>query len=547
MARFGESYCWMIKDDPSVCPYIGSGEEHLLSDLRKRNREKCIECVEFQGDLKRLAEEKGSVFEVFPLILDELLKKRRKISRYGKSLEIKEEMFDMLVHLSTSLKLVLDVDEILYKGLVAFTAGSIFGFNRAIVLLSSGNNRRLRGYFALGPKDREEAISIWREISEKNLTIQDLLRFSPHTFNKEKEKFRDILEKMEFNISEEPFRRVFKTETILRVSPHDEIPLVLRDFYKDIPFWIIPFFSHLKRLLGVVLLDNFLTNKEVSEEEMKAMEIFATEISLALERGLTYEELEEKVETLEEANVKLKEHQELIMRLRAEASIGEMVLQVTHSFKNPVIAIAGLARVLKKKTASDVTIAKYTDAILEEAFKLEKTLKDFVNFIKTKYISDRSPIDINRVVELLYQENKTKGKLHGINFHLNLSRELPLVLGNDYQLYNCIENIVNNSIEAMAGGGELFIETEAQNGFVSISIKDTGPGIPEEVMKNLFKPFFTTKSIGSGLGLYTSKEIIEKMGGNITVSCEIEKGCKVTINLPALGKEVNHEQNPGSG
>ena len=66
-------------------------------------------------------------------------------------------------------------------------------------------------------------------------------------------------------------------------------------------------------------------------------------------------------------------------------------------------------------------------------------------------------------------------------------------------------------------------------------------------MRNLFKPFFTTKSIGSGLGLYTSKEIIEKMGGNIVVSCEIEKGCKVVINLPVLGKGVNYEKNLGSG
>ena len=83
--------------------------------------------------------------------------------------------------------------------------------------------------------------------------------------------------------------------------------------------------------------------------------VFALEISLALERGLTYEELEEKVETLEEANVKLKEHQELITKLRAEASIGDMVLQLTHSFKNPVIAIAGLARILKKRAQTDLT------------------------------------------------------------------------------------------------------------------------------------------------------------------------------------------------
>ncbi|MGH7909643.1 MAG: GAF domain-containing sensor histidine kinase, partial [Thermodesulfobacteriota bacterium] len=365
-------------------------------------------------------------------------------------------------------------------------------------------------------------------------------------FHKEKEKFSEVLKRMEFDLDEEVFKKAFKSGTFLRVSPGERVPDAIHDFYQDTPFWIVPLFSHLKRPLGVILLDNFLTGKEISQEEAKAVEIFATEISLALERGLTYEELEEKVETLEEANVKLKEHQELIMKLREEASIGEMVLQLTHSFKNPMIAIAGLARLLKRKTTDPSSVSKYTDAILEEAIKLENTHKDFINFVKTKYTCEKTPIDINKVVELLYQEKKNKEKSQGVNFHLNLGSNLPLVLGNDYQLYNCIENMVNNSIEAMPEGGELFIETAAEDGFVSVGIKDTGSGISDEVMKNLFKPFFTTKTIGSGLGLYTAKGIIENLGGHIVVSCERDKGCNVTVKIPIHRKEVIDEQNLSS-
>src|SRR4030067_1050067 len=406
MAKFGDSYCWMIKDDPSVCPYIRPGEEYLINDVNKRIREKCIECEELKNDLKNLGEEKGPMFGTFSTVLDEFRKREQKLEKYGKSLKVKEEMFDTMAHLSTSLNFVLDLDEILYKVLVAFTAGSSFGFNRAIMLLSQKG--KLRGYFAVGPKSPEEAYTIWNDISQKNLTIVDLLIFSPQLFQKEKEKFKEVL-----------------------------------------------------------------------QEEIKAIEIFSTEISLALERGLTYEELEEKIETLEEANVKLKEHQELIMKLREEASIGEMVLQMTHSFKNPTIAIAGLARLLKKKTNDPSSVSKDTDAILEEAIKLEKTHKDFINFVKTKYTSEKTPIDINKVVELLYQEKKNKEKYQCVNFHLNLGSNLPLVLGNDYQLYNCIENIVSNSIEAMPEGGELFIETAEEDGFVSVGIKDKGPGISD--------------------------------------------------------------------
>jgi len=539
MAKFGDNYCWMIKNDPRVCPFIKPGDEYLLNDLEARIREKCIGCQELRNDLSFLSMEKGSTYEVLPIVLDELVKKEQKIRKFGKSLEIKEEMFDILVHLSTSLKLVLDVDEILYKALVAFTAGSSIGFNRAISLLA--DDRKLSGHFAMGPLDRHEALSIWHEISDKKLTLEELLVFSPTIFHKEREKFREVLDAMEFSLEEDPFRSVFQSENSIRFSDGERLPGVLRDFYKDTPFWIIPLLSHLRRPLGVVLLDNFLTKKELSVEEVKALEIFALEISLALERGITYEELEGKVETLEEANVRLREHHELITKLRAEAQIGDMVLQLTHSFKNPVIAIAGLARILKKKIQPNQPIYRHANALLEEAVKLEKTLRDFVAYTRTKYLSDTSEIDINKVVGLLYEEKKSAGIQQDITFHLGLSEDLPPVLGNEYQIYTCLENIVNNSIEAMPDGGALYIATKTQNGSIAIEVADTGPGISEEVMRNLFTPFFTTKSVGSGLGLYTSKEIIEKMGGNISVHCVKDKGCAVTLSFPLAGEKEDYE------
>ncbi len=539
MAKFGDKYCWMIKDDPRVCPFIKPGEDHMLNDLEARIREKCIGCQELYNDMTFLSMEKGSIFEVLPTVLDELVKREQKIRKFGRSLEIKEEMFDILVHLSTSLKLVLDVDEILYKALVAFTAGSSFGFNRAVSLLA--DDRKLSGHFAIGPLDRSEALSIWHEISDKKLTLEELLVFSPAVFQKEREKFRGVLGAMEFGLGEDPFRSVFESQKSIRISDGEMLPAVLRDFYKDTPFWIIPFFSHVRRPLGVVLLDNFLTRKDLSVEEVKALEIFALEISLALERGITYRELEGKVEILEKVNLKLKEHHSLITKLRAEAQIGDMVLQLTHSFKNPVIAIAGLARILEKKIKPDQPMYRHASALLEESVKLEKTLRDFVSYTKTKYLSDTSEIDINKVVELLCQEKISAARQQDISIKLDLFEHLPSVLGNRYQIYTCLENIVNNSIEAMPNGGELHIATKTLNGSIAIEVADTGSGISEEVMRNLFKPFFTTKSVGSGLGLYTSKEIIEKMGGKISVYCVKDKGCAVTLNLPLSAERVRYE------
>jgi hypothetical protein len=137
MARVGERYCWLIADDPAACPYLGPGEIHLLSDVRRRNREKCLGCEELRRDLAELRSTGDPLWEAVTVILDEALNRCRPILR---TLQIKDELLDTLRHLSHSLQLALDPDEILYKGLVAFTAGGSLGFNRALVLLVEGGS-----------------------------------------------------------------------------------------------------------------------------------------------------------------------------------------------------------------------------------------------------------------------------------------------------------------------------------------------------------------------------------------------------------------------
>jgi signal transduction histidine kinase len=422
--------------------------------------------------------------------------------------------------------------------LVAFTAGSSFGFNRGLALLSDSG--RLRGYFALGPQNSEEAVRVWRAINDKGITITDLLQFNRSVFEKEREKFRSALDRMDLAISQPPFKEAFETTShehiqygsVIEVPADAPIPSALRDFYQAATFWVVPLFSHLRKPLGVVLLDNFLTNRRVSPEEKVVMEIFATEIALALERGLTYGELREKIEMLEDANRSIRDHQQTIIKLKEEAAVGEMVLQLTHTIKNPVVAIGGLARHMKKKLGEDAAFSKYATAIAQEASRLEETLRDFVKFVDLRYVAEHRPINLTQVLEVLVREKKdATGIGSPIGWHLDL-KPVPPVLANERQLYNCLENIVNNALEAMSDGGELFLTCAHEDKLITLVIRDTGPGIPEETIKNLFKPFFTTKATGSGLGLYTSKQIIESLGGEMTVLCEQGKGCEVVIRLP---------------
>jgi hypothetical protein len=465
------------------------------------------------------------------MLLDETIHRGQKLLKSSESLEIRDEMLDILLYLSNTLALALDAQEIIYKGLVAFTAGTSFGFNRGIALLSQ--NGGIRGVFALGPRDPSEAGRIWSEITEKGITTVDMLAYSPEAFAKEHEKFQDVLQTLRFDLDDPPFKQAFELGgAVLQVAAHDPVAPPLREFYGDIPFRVVPLFSHLKVPLGVILLDNFLTPREVSLEDTRAMQIFAREISLALERSLAHTQLQEKIKTLEEAYRRIHEDQELILKLKEGMAAGEMVLQLTHSIKNPIVAIGGLARQMNRKLGKQSVYSKYVTAIVHEATRLEEMLKDFVRFVDSRYTFERELVHLNRMVEALYREKERFFRAAKIKCHIRLGEIVQPILGNSRQIYNCLENLINNSIEAMPNGGELFIETGFDGKFVTIKVSDTGPGMPEEALKNLFKPFFTTKPIGSGLGLYTSKGVIEGLGGSINVICEPGSGCAVFMKIP---------------
>jgi hypothetical protein len=533
MPKIGDSYCFLIRNDPTVCPFISPDDEVLLSDLTKRLRHRCLACDFFRQDLDGLRQQEHPAFAVNLLLLEEVLKRGQKLAKFSQAQEMHDEMLDILLHLSNTLELALDTDEIIYKGLVAFTAGTSFGFNRGLVLLEE--NGQLHGAFALGPRDSQEAERIWGEIVEKGITTIDLLSYSAEAFGREREKFQGILRRFSFGTDDAPFNRAFDLGgVVVRVGADDPVAPALREFYGQIPFWVVPLFSLGRIPLGVILVDNFLTPREVSVEDTRAMQIFAREISLALERGVAYQQLEEKIQNLQQAQRRIREDQELILKLKEGMAAGEMVLQLTHSIKNPIVAIGGLARQLNRKLGQNSTYAKYVTAIVQESSRLEEMLKDFVKFVDAQYASEREPVLINQVVDVLFREKERLFQAAHIDCRLRLGDGLRPILGNNRQVYNCLENLINNSIEAMTDGGDLFIETGFDGSFVTIKVRDTGPGMPEEALNNLFKPFFTTKPIGSGLGLYTAKGVIEGLGGSINVICEPGAGCAVYIRIPPM-------------
>jgi signal transduction histidine kinase len=115
---------------------------------------------------------------------------------------------------------------------------------------------------------------------------------------------------------------------------------------------------------------------------------------------------------------------------------------------------------------------------------------------------------------------------------------LPLAQVDRERMEQALTNLVLNAVEAMLTGGTLSLGLAASDRWLTITVSDTGPGIPPEIQRRIFEPFFTTKARGTGLGLAVARRVIEEHGGTITLVSETGKGATFTIKLPLPAEGV---------
>jgi two-component system sensor histidine kinase HydH len=140
--------------------------------------------------------------------------------------------------------------------------------------------------------------------------------------------------------------------------------------------------------------------------------------------------------------------------------------------------------------------------------------------------------DLNITVEhaLMFAREQAKSKPIQISF--TKSDYLPPFQHDASQIHQVLLNLMLNAIQAIDGPGSVSITVEARDRMAAVQVEDTGPGIPAETLKNIFRPFFTTKGHGTGLGLSLAKRIVEDHGGTIEVASMPGHGCTFSVILP---------------
>lgn len=242
--------------------------------------------------------------------------------------------------------------------------------------------------------------------------------------------------------------------------------------------------------------------------------------------------LAEEKRHLEEANEMIKATQEQLIQSEKLAAVGKLAAKVAHEVNNPLAIIKTTLHIVNKRIPSEDPNKEHLDIVQEEIERIARIIKQLFDFSRPS--TEISTLQVNEVIRNLMKFVEGDLVARGIEISVELADDLPSIRMSLDQLKQVLLNLIKNAQEAMPKGGRLRIETARQKGGVSLQVIDTGTGIAPEHLRLLFKPFFSTKKGGEGmgLGLSVSANIIESYGGSIHVESEVGKGTLFRIFLP---------------
>jgi len=224
------------------------------------------------------------------------------------------------------------------------------------------------------------------------------------------------------------------------------------------------------------------------------------------------------------------ETMEILRRKEALADVGELAAGLAHEVRNPVAAIRGAAQAMGPASTKDQR-REMLEVIEEETERLGRVVGEFLGYARPG-LPQRKAVDLAVLIQRVGQSLELAGTK--LEIHLHKDGPVDSALGDPDQLHRVFENLIRNAWEAAGDGGRLRVDlSNVKNHRVAVRLEDNGPGIPATEVPRLFKPFYTAKPGGTGLGLALVHRIVEAHQGEISVEGRPEIGAAFTVILPA--------------
>lgn len=252
--------------------------------------------------------------------------------------------------------------------------------------------------------------------------------------------------------------------------------------------------------------------------------------STVLELQQTQQELQARISAQLEAEARLIQAAKL-------AAVGEMAAGVAHELNNPLTTVVGFTELALDDLPIDSPIRKDLDLVLQEARRARSVVRRLLDFARQGETS-RVKADLNEIVDDVMMLTKHLMYTNHVEPDIRLCKPLPWALVDRNQIKQVVINLVNNGLYAMPEGGKLTVETAEQSRYngrwITLTVRDTGVGIPPENLQRIFEPFFTTRTDrgGTGLGLSVTYGIVTDHAGMIEVESAVGHGSTFVVWLP---------------
>jgi len=218
------------------------------------------------------------------------------------------------------------------------------------------------------------------------------------------------------------------------------------------------------------------------------------------------------------------------------AAVGEMAAQVAHEVRNPLAGIRGACEMVFRGSADLETRKEVGDEVVRQIDRLNRTVGELLQFAVPK-ATERVPSDLNELIGRVAGMLQEDPRARTVTLVREFDEKLPPVRLDPSKIEQVLYNLLLNALQMMEYEGTITVGTAVEEDRVSITVRDTGPGIPVEVGHEIFKPFVTTRTTGTGLGLAIVRKIIDAHDGSVDASTLEEGGAEFRVFLP-IGRPV---------